>query len=169
MDQSSNLTVINGPGDKNQTHQGTCQPPAQETASLSCGAQLFIWSLRQWVVAVKHKTPPIPLITTPYEMANCPDAPPLIDELMCFLAVSSNRQLEIRCCCRPTLSEDEMLLLSCLRLLQREQASAGATLMEHMMLPGLSRTFCRLADEYQQLLQAAGMTLDNPRTLHLVS
>ena len=136
--------------------------------SLSCGGQLFIWSLRQWLIAVRHKQDPIPLMINPYRMVKNADAPMLIDELMAILAVSSQRQLEIRCCCRATLSQDESLLLSCVRLLRQGNTQGAAESLEPVMLPGLSRTLCRIADLYQASLTSSGLTFENPRALTLV-
>jgi hypothetical protein len=138
------------------------------TEDLSCGAQLFIWSLRHWLVATRMKQPPPLAMREAYEVAGCVDAAILVDELMCLVGVASKRRIEVRCCCRKTLSQDEMLLLSCVRLLQQNESAKAADVLDPLMMPALSRSVCRIADQYGALLKDAGLSLITPAKLKVV-
>jgi hypothetical protein len=138
------------------------------TEDLSCGAQLFIWSLRHWLVAIRMKQPPPLAMHEAYQVAGCVDAATLVDELMCLVGVASKRRIEIRCCCRKTLSQDEMLLLSCMRLLQKNESEKAGDVLDTLMMPALSRSVCRIADQYCVLLKHAGLSLIAPAKLKAV-
>ncbi|MEJ6705169.1 MAG: hypothetical protein QNL15_13360 [Pseudomonadales bacterium] len=147
---------------------GTTPENELATEDLSCGAQLFIWSLRHWLVAIRMKQPPPLAMREAYLVAGCVDATILVDELMCLVGVASKRRIEIRCCCRKTLSQDEMLLLSCMRLLQQDESQKAADLLGALMMPALSRSVCRVADQYRVLLKEAGLSLIAPAKLKVV-
>jgi hypothetical protein len=138
------------------------------TKDLSCGAQLFIWSLRHWLVATRMKQPPPLAMREAYQAAGCVDAATLVDELVCLIGVASKRRIEIRCCCRKTLSQDEMLLLSCVRLLQQNESEKAADVLDTLMVPALSRSVCRIADQYGGLLKDVGLSLIAPVKLKVV-
>ena len=138
------------------------------TKDLSCGAQLFIWSLRHWLVATRMKQPPPLAMREVYQVAGCVEAATLIDELMCLVGVASKRRIEVRCCCRKTLSQDEMLLLSCMRLLQQNESAKAAEVLDTLMMPALSRSVCRFADQYVVLLTDEGLSLIAPTKLKVV-
>lgn len=137
--------------------------------SLSRGGQLFIWSLRHWLVAIRLKqTPPLALRDA-YVAADCSEGEILIDEIMSLIGVASKRHIEIRCCCKKRLSNDETLLLSCLRLLQAGEVDKAATALDTLMVPALSRAVCRIADQYRCLLMNAGLSLTSSRQFTVVS
>lgn len=137
--------------------------------ALSRGAQLFIWSLRYWLVAVRLKQSPALALRDAYVAAGCAEGEILIDEVMSLIGVASKRPVEIRYCCKITLSEDEMLLLSCLRLLQAGEVDRAATALNALMVPALSRSVCRIADQYRGLLMNAGLSLTAPRQFKVVT
>ena len=137
--------------------------------ALSLGGKLFIWSLRYWLVAVRLKQPPASSLRDAYVAAGCAEGEILIDEVMSLIGVASKRPVEIRCCCEKCLSEDETLLLSCLRLLQAGEVDKAATALDGLMVPALSRSVCRIADQYRGLLINAGLSLTSPRQFKVVT
>ena len=135
-------------------------PPCEvRTASLSLGGQLFVWSARSWRIAVERGEPLGDVFENTYKIARCPDAVPLVDELLSLVSVSAFRPFSIRCVPCQTLSGDEWLILRAMQELQREDQHRAMTCIGRIVAGPLRQAFCRSAPPYVNVLVCAGLTL----------
>jgi len=54
-------------------------------------------------------------------------------------------------------------------LLQAGEVDKAATALDGLMVPALSRSVCRIADQYRGLLINAGLSLTSPRQFKVVT
>ena len=137
-------------------------------ASLSAGAELFVWSAREWLAAARERRCVKRHLIPRYHAVECVDAIVLLDEMMCLLAVSALRPIQIRHSGCSALSEDEMLLVQCLRAVQRGDDELAR---QHLagLLPGpFNRTFLRPAGQYASAICNAGLAFTGARHLMAV-
>ena len=69
---------------------------ALPATSLSAGAELFVWSVREWLAAARERRCVKRNMIPRYHAVECVDAIVLLDEMMCLLAVSALRMCEKR-------------------------------------------------------------------------
>lgn len=129
------------------------------TASLSLGGQLFVWSVRSWRVAVERGEPLGEAFENTYQIAQCPGAIRLVDELLSLVAVSAFRPFAIRCVPCQTLSGDEWAILRAMQELQREDQDRALTCIGRIVVGPLRQAFCRSATPYIDALVGAGLSL----------
>ena len=146
------------------SHQCTHEAPSVaavevSTASLSLGDQLFIWSVRRWRQAVARQEPLDDALAYTYGVARCPDAIPLIDELMSLVSVAAFRPFAIRCVPCQTLSADEWTLLRAVQAVQGGEAERATLLVGGIVAGRLGHTFCRAAQPYAEALAEVGVFL----------
>ena len=128
-------------------------------ASLSMGGQLFVWSLRRWRLAIVEKEPLDGALAYTYGVAGCPEAVPLIDEVLSLVAVSAFRPFAIRCVRCQRLSADEWLVLRALQEIQRGDEVRAAAIIGKLVAGRLGHAFCRSAKSYVEALDAVGVML----------
>ena len=145
--------------------QGAGALPA---ASLSAGAELFVWSVREWLAAAREKQCVKRNLIPRYHAAECVDAIVLLDEMMCLLAVSALRPIQIRHCGCSSLSEDEMLLVQCLRAVQRGDDELARQQLAALLSAPFNRTFLRPARQYASALCDADLAFTGARFLMAV-
>lgn len=141
---------------------------ALSTASLAAGARLFVWSARQWLLASREKRCIKRDLIPRYHAADCVDAIVLLDEMMCLLAISALRPIQIRCSGSSTLSEDETMLVQSLRAVQRDDDGLARRHLATMMPLPFSRAFLRPARLYVAALCAADLVFTGARYLTAV-
>ncbi len=141
---------------------------ALPATSLSAGAELFVWSVREWLAAARERRCVKRNLIPRYHAVECVDAILPLDEMMCLLAVSALRPIQIRHCGCSALSDDEMRLVQCLRAVQRgDDELAGQHLAS--LLPGpFSRTFLRPARQYASAICSADLRFTGARHLMVV-
>lgn len=135
---------------------------------LSSGAQLFVFSIRQWLIAAKGSQCIYPTLAPFYRRYKVEDAIAPLDELMFLLARTAERPIEINCPCKLDLREDELSLLQILRAVQSDdKVGAFACLSEWVSGP-IKTTFLRVADAYLETLAQGGLKVTGVSHLQLV-
>ncbi|MEM7077402.1 MAG: hypothetical protein AAF513_02125 [Pseudomonadota bacterium] len=134
-------------------------------SQLSPGAQLFVFSARNWLVAAKSKHCVRGYLAPFYERLGAGDALPVMDELMCNLAVAAFRPIQVHCPCRVDLSEDESLLLDTLRAVQRSDHERANQLAQEFLSGAMATTFIRVADAYVEQLRESNLSVTGMRYL----
>ena len=142
--------------------------PQLPTTSLAVGAQLFVFSARQWLAAAAAKHCPNQLLRPFYDRYDASPALPILDELMCHLSVSTVRPLALNCPCRADLGDDEAELLRALQSVQRGSRPDVLTHLDGFLAGPLRTTFTRIAEAYVAQLRAAGLSLTGRRYLSAV-
>lgn len=143
-------------------------PGALSTSSLAAGAGLFVWSARQWLVASRERRCIKRDLIPRYHAAECVDAIVLLDEMMCLLAISALRPIQIRCSGSSALSEDETALVQSLRAVQRDDDGLARRHLATMMPLPFSRAFLRPARLYVAALCAVDLAFTGARHLTAV-
>ena len=143
--------------------------PEINTRTIAQGDQLFVWSMRQWLISACYGRCVRKDLAKPYQRLGCLHAIPDFDEFMCILTRSARRSIELRCIAYPTLSQDERTLLRVLQAQQnasdqRETASSAAAALIHSPVDRL----CDTAGAYYHELCAAGISVSHWRALSLV-
>ena len=138
------------------------------TTSLATGAQLFVWSVRQWLVTARERRCIKRDLIPRYHAANCVDAITLLDEMMYLLAVAASRPVQIRCLECSALSPDETRLVETLRAVQRADSALAGEHLSSMLSGPFSRAFLRPAQLYVEALSAADLGFTGARHLTLV-
>ncbi len=138
------------------------------TTSLSNGAQLFIFSIRQWLAAAQGKQCIHAVLGPFYHRYNAMRALPVMDELMCHLAATAYRPLQVNCPCRADVAEDELALLRTLQAVTRKDADVAKETLGTLVTGPLATTFLRVAKSLVDELQAANLELTGVRRLEVV-
>lgn len=142
------------------THGSPGAPDVEvRTASLSLGGQLFIWSIRRWRDAMTQRESLDDALAYTYGVAGCPEAIPLVDEVMSLVAVAAFRPFTIRCVRCQTLSGDEWALLRAAQSLQSGHPERARTFVGTIVAGRLGHAFCRSAKPYVDALAVAGVFL----------
>lgn len=137
---------------------------------LSYGAQLCVWSIRQWVSSIKlgrcvgcdlHKT---------YQELACVPAIIRLHEFMTLLGNEATRQIDVQNQREQKLSYDELTLL---RLIALSGHGARPRYMRHLarglVSPVRAERLCTLAQDYCDALTTANLSLSGWPELTLVS
>ena len=138
------------------------------TDSLSVGAQLFIFSVRQWTVVARAKLPLERELEPFYARYSAQDALPILDEMMCHLSVTAFRPIEIKCPCRVDIGVDEFALVQALRSIQSGDTASALGVLDGLLIGRFGTTFIRIAQAYLSTLEAVGLQLTGVRYLSLV-
>lgn len=141
---------------------------ALSTASLPDGAALFVWSAREWLAAAREQRCIKRGLIPRYHAADCVDAIVLLDEMMCLLAVSAVRPIQIHRSGASALSDDETRLVQSLRAVQRTDDDLASQLLAAMMPSPFNQTFLRPAHLYVSALCAADLAFTGARHLTAV-
>ena len=144
--------------------------PAAETTttSLDTGALLFIWAIRQWLVAVRDRQCIKRALLIPHHRLECVTAIYALDALMGALTEGAARKLEIRCPHHGTLSQDEQLLLQLIRSTQQPDSDAAACHAAQLVHSDQAPRLREAATDYARQLQCAGLGLSSPPQLELM-
>ena len=97
-----------------------------QLSSLTSGAQLLVWSARQWLACAKTQRCVHEALALPYAQHNISQAIMPLDESMTLLALGASRQIELGCLCASVLREDERTLLAAFRYLQCNDSGDAA-------------------------------------------
>lgn len=137
---------------------------------LSYGAQLCVWSIRQWVSSVKlgrcvgcdlHKT---------YQELACVPAIICLHEFMTLLGNEATRQIDVLNQRERNLSYDELILL---RLIALSGHGERRRYMRHLarglVSPARVERLCALGRDYCNALTTANLSLSGWPELKLVS
>lgn len=138
------------------------------TSSLTNGAQLFVFSVRQWLIAAHSKQCVHARLGGFYERFEVTSALPILDELMCLLAATAFRGVEVNCPCRVDLGEDELLLLRAMQALQRRDRVTATEVMEGLLSGSFRTTFNRIAEAYLEVLERGKLQVTGVRYLSSV-
>ncbi|MEM0955367.1 MAG: hypothetical protein AAGI24_14600 [Pseudomonadota bacterium] len=142
--------------------------PEVGTREIAQGDQLFVWSMRQWLISACYGRCVRKDLAKTYQRLGCLSAIPDFDEFMCVLTSSARRSIELRCVAYPTLSQDERTLLRILQAqhspLETETATKAAAGLIHDPVDRL----CQAAAGYYQALWAAELEVSHWRTLSLI-
>ncbi|MEM1232466.1 MAG: hypothetical protein AAGI15_18150 [Pseudomonadota bacterium] len=103
-----------------------------------------------------------------YTQLGCGEASAYLDETLCVLAAGAKRNLQVRCTCSETLSDDEQVVLQALRLAQTEQVQAARAQIERLMIKRLAPVFVRCSCLYGDELTRAHMPIEVEPHLRLV-
>ena len=139
------------------------------TARLATGALLFIWGIRQWLVAVRDRQCIKRALMIPHYRLECVTAIYSLDALMRSLCEGAERKIEIRCPHHGTLSQDEQQLLQLIRSTQQPNPDAAARHAAHLVDPDHSAGLREAAADYARQLQCAGLGLSSPPQLELMA
>ncbi len=147
------------------THDAGHAPLA---SALSVGAQLFVFSGRQWLMTDRSTSCVNDALQPFYDRYNAGSALLLLDELMSQLNVTACRPVIIHCPCRARLGEDELLLVQTLQCVQRGDAPGAANMLAPVFAGTFATTFLRIASSYVAELLAADLSLTGVRYLSAV-
>ena len=136
--------------------------------SLSHGAQLFIFSLRQWFIAARDKQCLYSRLHPFYSRYRVETALPVLDELMCLLATAAFRPIAVHCPCRVDLGEDELMLLQTMQALHRDDHVKANEKLNQVLAGPFCKTFTRIALDYNAILKRADLRLTGMRYLQSV-
>ncbi len=137
-------------------------------SNLSSGAQLFVFTMRQWCSAAHAKQCVHQRIQPFYDRFGAEQAASILDEMMCHITATAFRQVEVNCPCRLDLSEDELLVLNALRAIQQGDSPLAGEKISTLLLGPFKTTFVRIADAYVRSLKDASLKLTGVRYLSLV-
>ena len=148
------------------------QPPSTEflnANSLSKGGQLFVWSMRQWMMSIQDGRCVYRDLLPQYKHMRCEHGATLIDEMMCILRVSASRPLyfhKVRC---PSLTCDELVFVKTLRALTHGDHETAASELGTVISGTLNRSFLRAAIDYLTVLADADLRITGANYLREVS
>jgi hypothetical protein len=114
--------------------------PTASTA-LDPAESVFLLALRWWVADIKQWVDPMPRLRQAMTMAGAADAAESIDQFMCVVARTAQRQIEThapRCSC---LSADELRLMHTARLAQGGERALAASRLAVDLLPAAAADF----------------------------
>ncbi len=143
--------------------------PEPGTVSLSAGGQLFVWGIRQWLVAAREKRCVKQELMIPYYRLECMGAIYHLDAMMRILLQGATRRLEVRCPDHPLISADERLLLILARARQQENDEAAAVSAGKLVDPLFESPLTQAATDYARQLSTAGLSLSTAPQLELVA
>ncbi|MEM7002351.1 MAG: hypothetical protein AAF529_16290 [Pseudomonadota bacterium] len=103
-----------------------------------------------------------------YEKFGVNSALPVLDEMMCLVAATAFRSIEVNCPCKSHLGEDELLLLRTMQALQRQDRDTAIEMVDDLLCGSFRITFCRIADAYLEELQAGSLGVTGVRYLSAV-
>ncbi len=146
-------------------------PQAEETptSTLSQGATLLIWSIRQWLVAVRERQCIKQALLIPHHRLHCVGAIYHLDLLMRQLANGAKQSIQIRCPHQAHLSNDELRLLLLIRAAQQENRGEALSRARDLVTPEHSVDLRQAACAYAGKLRQAGLSLASSPRLSLVA
>ena len=142
--------------------------PPITASSLTTGAQLFIFSLRQWRVAAHGKHCIHDALDPFYARFQAAPAVRVLDEIMSLLCAAAFRPVAINCPCKAELNEDETSLLACIQCVWRADNSAAIMSIEPFIGGRLATTFVRVMSAYVTELRVAGLNVTGRTYLRAV-
>ena len=129
------------------------------TSNLSNGAQLFVFSIRQWQIATHQSECPHVRLLPFYRRFGVEPALPLLDEMMSLINLASFRPLEVNCPCRCDVGEDEQALLACLQSMQSGDGQGVGSALDDFFVGPFKATFRRIAQIYLEIFTAVGLSM----------
>ena len=139
------------------------------THELSTGGQLFLFSVREWKLAMRFGYSLNMKLEPLYARFNVTEAIQVVDELMHHLAITANRIPKINCPCKTTVSSDEFSLVNSMIALQKDDLSAAIESTEGLMRGSFARTFHRIGQAYVDDLTSNNLSLSGLGRLRLVT
>ena len=133
---------------------------------LDFGGQVLLWSIRIWVIGVRHQRPALETIDKAYTLVGCPDGASSLNTVMQRLTLSARRVLDVRPPCFTSISADEQRLLDATRCYQR-----GDKVRPRFIVSAMSHRHAApaLLDALERLslsLVGAGLTLQGDIASH---
>ncbi len=110
--------------------------PTPSFFSLSLRPQLFLWTIRHLVYAVRWNRSVCSHVQKTFELAQIPELPALIDDLLYSIAQHATRTIEVATPQCKYLLDDERKLVDCLCLFQRKPEACGCRYFIDMIDPG---------------------------------
>lgn len=138
------------------------------THELSTGAQLFLFSVREWKMSVRFSYNFGPKLVGMYNRFSVGAAIPTLDELMHQLAITAIRPPKIYCQCKTKISADELSLVNSMIALQKEDLPSATECMEKLVTGNFARTFHRIGQAYVDELSSKELSLSGLGRLRLV-
>lgn len=122
-------------------------------------AQFLVWGMRQWVNALKSGQDYAALTGDGFAQFDLAAAGQSLDDLFQVIAVSAQRQIDIRCVkCRWT-SADEILLLDCISASQGAQYDLAYAGILEILPPAAARHVMPSLISLAKLFAHAGLTV----------
>lgn len=140
-----------------------------EVDSLGAAAQFSIFAIRVWSSAAQQRLPIEHALGGVFADFRCTQVLDIFDECMTLLAIAALRKVSIGCCpSNKYVVGDEVIVLDCLRELEKGNAEAASAIMDKIIVRALRPTFCRTAKIYTDHLNQVGLHFKQPRSLALV-
>lgn len=136
-------------------------------AELSQGSQIFIWSIRQWLVSRRSLRCAGCDLSSTYIRLGCKPAIAHLDQFMRRIVYTPVRPLELRHPQFPTLSQDERTMLRVPQTVHRYAERKAAIGAASQLVSDNREDLLEFASRYVTALAASGLTLNNYRHLRL--
>ncbi|MEM9255175.1 MAG: hypothetical protein AAGA91_06990 [Pseudomonadota bacterium] len=135
---------------------------------LSEGAQLVVWSMRQWVVSAQKRRCPGCDLKPAYARYPVDRAVEYFLRIMNLIANDAKRTIYVQHPEDGLLGADELILLRMIRLTQR-QSPRHAQRLGTQLIHARAPFMCSIAKAYRGELEAAGLSLDGWHEMQLVT
>jgi hypothetical protein len=122
-------------------------------------AQFLVWGMRQWVNALKSGQDFASLTGGGFAQFNLAEAGQSLDDLFQVIAVSAQRQIDIRCVKCRWASADEILLLDCVSACQSAQYDLAYAGVLEILPPAAARHVMPSLISLAKLCAHAGLTV----------
>lgn len=136
-------------------------------AQVPQGGQVFIWSIRQWMVSRRNLRCVGCDLSPTYNRFNCKSAIMHLDQFMRRLVEAPARPLELRHPQFPTLSHDERIMLRVLQAACEPRETTSARKAAEQLVCAGAGELCDCARRYGQAITPAGLRLSSFRQLRL--
>ena len=140
--------------------QRTCQ--RRRVWSLSPVENLMLWSMRAWVLDRFHGIALAEEIEEAMDAIGAPGAMRPLDAMMGALNGGAVRLIEVNCVCCEEVSPDELALLECLALAQRDRPAEAARRLAGLAMPHTLEECARAILPLARQLRRAGHDLPLP-------
>ena len=135
---------------------------------LADGAQLFLRSIRQWLASAKQGECGCCAMRSEYQAYGIEAALPVLTEIMCFLLLVTNDELDIQESADVETSDTEISVLRMMIAVEANQPSAAYELASDYFSPPVATTFIRICDCMIEHYKHAGLVFAGTPTLRLV-
>ena len=136
-------------------------------SELSQGSQIFIWSIRQWVVSRRSLRCVGCDLASTYGRLGCKPAIAHLDQFMKRIVFAPLRPLELRHPQFPTLSQDERTMLRVPQAVNNPTDRRSARSAAAQLVSDGSEDLVEFALRYVAALARSGLTLNDYRHLRL--
>ena len=137
-------------------------PEASNERVASPAEQALLWSMRVWVMGLRHDIAAPSRIREMMKQIGAGGAAPCLDGFMSALGGGATRRIAVYCTCHDRVEADERILLDALCLAQRSQQFKALLLLRGMATNSAARTALRSAQALGTELALAGCFLQAP-------